>query len=82
MFLGEDSDELHDRAEDPGCQEVVRDLTERVLDGWNPEAVAQDMADLREDGTILKDWALHTKPEDAYRWDLRPEMDYLDEPAA
>jgi len=76
--LQADPDELHDRAGDPACQGTLKDLTARVLDGWNPEEIAARMAAKRTDLNILTAWARHTRPEDQYRWDLRPEMDYLD----
>ena len=76
--LKEDPYELNDRANDPSCKEVVEGLTQRVLDGWDPAAVAEKMAALRKDQTILTPWARNTKPEDRFRWDLRPGMSYLD----
>ena len=76
--LDEDPHELNDRTGDPACRDIVKDLTHCVLDGWDPEWVAQRMADRRQDTRILSTWARHTKPEDQIRWELRPEMDYLD----
>ena len=38
----------------------------------------QQMADLRQDRDILARWGRHVQPPDVCRWDLRPEMDYLD----
>lgn len=76
--LAEDPDELQDRAQDPNCQEIRERLTAEVLDGWDPEAVAEKMAEKRADLEIIRSWAEHTKPNDQFRWDRRPEMDYLD----
>ena len=61
-----------------GGRQVREELTARVLDGWDPEEVATRMAALRRDNGILADWARHVQPPDRCRWDLRPEMDYLD----
>jgi len=36
------------------------------------------MARRRQDLPILSAWSRHVQPEDTCRWDLRPEMDYLD----
>jgi hypothetical protein len=30
------------------------------------------------DNQILRDWARHVQPPDQHRWDLKPEMNYLD----
>ena len=76
--LTEDPDELQDRAQDPNCREIRERLTTEVLDGWDPEAVAEKMTEKRTDLEIIRSWAEHTKPNDKFRWDRRPEMDYLD----
>ncbi len=76
--LREDPDERADRVSDPGCRVVVRDLTARLLDDWDPVAVRREMARKRRDNEILERWGRHVKPKDSIRWDLRPEMDYLD----
>jgi len=78
--LEEDPREERDRADDPSCRKIVRDLKAEVLDGWDPEWVAARMAALREDRQILGAWARSVQPPDQFRWDLKPEMDYLDEP--
>ncbi len=75
--LREDPDELDDRVGDPACRDVREKLTQEVLQGWNPEAIAQKMAAKNEELEILKAWACHTKPEEQYRWNLLPEMDHL-----
>ena len=76
--LKDDADELCDRANDRTCQEIREELTRTVLDGWNPERIAEQMATKRADLQILSAWGRHTQPEDKYRWNLLPEMDYLD----
>ena len=80
--LKEDPAELHDRAADPTCRSVREALTERVLDGWHPERIAEKMAAKRADARVLAAWARHTEPADQYRWRLLPEMDYLDDASA
>ena len=76
--LTEDPDELEDRAQDPNCREIRERLTTEVLDGWDPEAIAEKMAEKRADLEVIRAWAEHIKPKDQFRWDRRPEMDYLD----
>lgn len=76
--LSEDPNELQDRANDPECHDIMTELTEKVLDGWNPERIAMKMQAKREDTKILGNWARNTNPPDQYRWNLLPEMDYLD----
>ena len=76
--LTEDPDELEDRAQDPNCREIRERLTTEVLDGWAPEAIAEKMAEKRADLEVIRAWAEHIKPKDQFRWDRRPEMDYLD----
>ncbi len=77
--LNEDPGELHDRAADPTCRAIRDELTARILAEWNPELIAAKMAALRADNRVLRGWAQQTQPPDQYRWDLRPEMNYLDE---
>lgn len=77
--LAEDPDELTDRAADPGCRLIREELTASVLDGWNPDAIIRRMADLRADNAILKPWAQNVRPPEHYLWNLRPEMNRLDE---
>ena len=76
--LAEDPDELSDRAQDANCREIRGQLTAEVLEGWNPEAVAVKMAQKRADLEIIRAWAEQIKPTDQFRWERRPEMDYLD----
>ena len=75
--IAEDPGELVDRAGDPGCQDVLLELTQQVLDGWNPEEIASKMAAKRADITVLRDWARRTHPVDTHRWTLKSEMNYL-----
>jgi choline-sulfatase len=76
--LIEDPHELIDRAPDPGCARIRRELTQRVLDGWDPEDVRAQMAIKRAENDILRSWARYTTPAEQYRWTLQPEMARLD----
>ena len=76
--LEEDPAELHDRAEDATCREVLETLTQQVLDGWDVEKITAKMEAKRAEAKILADWGRQTQPPEQYRWNLLPEMDYLD----
>ena len=76
--LANDPDELADRAGDPTCRSVREELEGRVLSGWDPEQIAQEMAAKLADIRILSKWAQATRPADQFRWALRPEMNYLE----
>lgn len=78
--LAHDPGEQIDRAQDPACRAVQDTLMARLLADWNPELIASKMAALRADNRVLSAWAQQTRPPDQYRWPLRPEMNYLDEP--
>lgn len=75
--LCEDPHELHDLAGDIALREICEELTHKVLDGWDPEMIKERMIAKREDTRLLSNWARQTKPEERYRWELLPEMDYL-----
>jgi len=76
--LAEDPDELVDRASDPGCGQIRRELTRRVLDGWDPDQVRAQMAVKHAENQILRAWAQQTRPCEQYRWPLKAEMARLD----
>ncbi len=78
FHLEEDPRETRDRAADPSCAGVRGELERLVLDGWDPAWVREQMARRRTEGGILAEWARRVRPPDVCRWDLRPEMDYLD----
>lgn len=76
--LANDPGEVEDRAQDPACQAIRDELTGLILAEWNPEVIAAKMAAKRQDNAVLRGWAKEVAPLDQYRWDLRPEMNYLD----
>jgi choline-sulfatase len=78
FHLGEDAHELNDRAGDPACHEMRARLTREVLQGWDLERIAAQMAAKRAELSVLTEWARRTSPTDQYRWPLVPKMDYLD----
>jgi len=77
--LRDDPDELHDLAQDPEHGDIRKQLTERVLHGWKPDVIAETMKRMVKDQPVLTEWAKQVRPREDIRWDLGPEMDYLDE---
>ena len=67
-------------AEDPAYSSTRDELVERVLDGWDPDEVTRKMSLAQQDQQVMMDWAKTVDPPDTYRWDLQPEMDYVDGP--
>ena len=76
--LVNDPDELNDLADQTQYADIQRQLIDRILDGWEPNQIAEIIKRKRADYNIISNWAKKTKPTDHYRWQLRPEMDYLD----
>lgn len=76
--LREDPDELNDLANDPAAAEVLSQLTDLALAGWNPEAIQADIRRKSEEQGVIRDWAKHVQPQDQFRWDLNPDWDYLE----
>jgi choline-sulfatase len=76
--LADDPRETRDRAADLEYADIRDQLTRVVLDGWDPALIRREMTRRRADLPILTGWSRHVQPEDSCRWDLRPEMDFLD----
>lgn len=76
--LSEDPDELNDLSQDPESATVLNDLTRLAMDGWDPEAIATDIRRKSAEQNVIRDWAKKVAPADEYRWDLKPEWDYLE----
>jgi choline-sulfatase len=77
--LDEDPHERIDLASSPACQTIHRELERRVLDGWDADEIAAQMAVKTAEIEVLRDWARNTHPADQYRWALKPEMAHLDD---
>jgi choline-sulfatase len=80
--LEDDPDELHDLADDARYAGTRKELTARVLEGWDPDEIAQKAALKREQAQVLRAWARATRPVDSYRFNLTPEMNHLDDAPA
>ena len=60
----------------------VRDaLVARVLDGWDPDAIALEQQRRIASKRLLSDWAKTAEPEEAHRWNLKMEDNWLAEQA-
>ena len=66
-------------AEDNSTSCPLEALEAEVLAGWDPDAIAARMEQLRSDTRILAGWGRNVQPPDSIRWNLQPEMDYLDD---
>jgi len=76
--LANDPHERRDLASSPEHAAIRETLEARVLDGWNPEAVAARIRERRRDKDILDAWARNVRPSDEFRWTLLPEHNRLD----
>jgi len=76
--LANDPHERRDLASSPQHAAIRETLEARVLDGWNPEAVAARIGERRRDKDILDAWARNVRPSDEFRWTLLPEHNRLD----
>ena len=73
--LKEDPDELNDLAKDKSHENIRKDLTNKVLENWDPNEIAEKMRVLRRETEIKKDWGTKIDPDDSLRWDLDPLKD-------
>lgn len=78
FHLGDDPDEVVDRNDDPACKNIKEELIADVLAEWDPESVAGAIRTHKEQHHLFASWASSVRPEEKYRWDLKPEMNYLD----
>ena len=53
-------------------------LEARVLDGWDPDAIARRIVERRQDKDVIDAWARQVRPPDEFRWNLLPEHNRLD----
>jgi choline-sulfatase len=77
--LAADPDELVDLADDPGHATLRQALTDRVLEGWDPDAIALRMARKTAAKRLLSDWAKAVKPPEQHLWQVKMEDNWLDE---
>ncbi|HAA75443.1 TPA: sulfatase [Candidatus Latescibacteria bacterium] len=76
--VDEDPRETRDRISDPECADIVRALTDRVLERWDPDAIWAEIQTTQTEARVMSQWTRNVKPADTHRWSLLPEMDYLE----
>jgi choline-sulfatase len=76
--LERDPHERHDLAADPAHASLRDKLLARVLDGWDPDAIAMRIRERRLDKDVIDAWARAVRPADEFRWNLLPEHNRLD----
>ena len=69
----QDPQELHDRAGDPDCRDLVEALTARIFaDGWDPERITRRLREKRQDNDILRASLAQCPPAEPHRWNMEP----------
>ena len=76
--LASDPYERDDLAQRPEHASTRDELVARVLDGWDPAAIAARIRARREEKDVIDRWARHVRPQDAFRWNLLPEHNRLE----
>lgn len=76
--LIDDPEECHDRLEDPQCAQIIKQLRERALLEWNTDKIRSRMASRARDREVMRNWASFAKPQDALRWEFKPDINQLD----
>ena len=66
--LAEDPNEFHDRGQDPECADIVKDLTERVLVGWDIDQIRAEQSRRRALTTFVQRWAHARDVRDEHYW--------------
>ena len=51
---------------------------ERLLKDWDPDLIEARMLAKQRDKEVLGAWARETNPTESYIWDLKPEMNVLE----
>jgi choline-sulfatase len=75
--LRADPDELHDLGESPDHADMRAALVARVLERWDPAAIAARMRERRRDKDLIGAWVAQTRPRNTHLWDLHPEQNRL-----
>ena len=80
--LDDDPYERCDLAGNPRHARTRDALRARVLDGWDPDAIAARIRARREEKNVIDRWAQQVRPHDAFRWTLLPEHNRLEAEAS
>jgi arylsulfatase A-like enzyme len=79
--LEADPDETVDLALSESHAALRDALMQQVLEGWDPEAIALAQKRKLAEKRLLSAWAKSADPEEAYRWALKMEDNWLQETA-
>jgi choline-sulfatase len=66
--LEDDPQELHNRAQEPGCAEVLQRMQERIYTDWDPEWVLEQEERNRRERELLGRWVRAVEPHDPFGW--------------
>jgi arylsulfatase A-like enzyme len=67
--VGEDPEELRNRADDPSCADVINTLLDDIrADGWSPERILAVREARKDDYKYICDWAAKVTPQDTIQW--------------
>ena len=58
-------EDTHERADDPSCADVRAALTQRLLQGRDPDAIARQLEAKAAENRLIEAWARSTRPADA-----------------
>ena len=76
--LAHDPHEREDLAANAAHASIRDTLIARVLEGWDPAAIGAQIRARRDDKNVIDQWARNVRPADGFRWQLRPELNYLE----
>ena len=77
--LSSDPQERVDLAEVPEHAARYASMLARVLEDWDPDAIAKRMGKRRANKDIVALWARQTDPKSTHLWALEPDMNRLDD---
>jgi hypothetical protein len=77
--LDADPLEEHDLAGSRTHAGVEQSLTDQTLRGWDPDRIAALQEQRKAEHALLADWARSVRPADQYRWQIKPEDNWLRE---
>lgn len=66
--LANDPDELTNLADDPAYAKLLGVMSARLLDGWDPDLIAQQQSLTRTRTAIIRKWVKTTDPPEPMRW--------------
>ena len=74
-----DPGEINDLADDTGHVKIIKVLTSRIFENWDPNSIEKIMADRRKNKELLSQWSRFIKPPENHLWELKMEDNWLSE---